>query len=90
MAELKPCPFCGYVFPEFIEARTENDKPTYSVRCGRCGTGIFRAKINRKGEVWDSFRSTDEAVKAWNRRTDMCIFEERDDETEGYNIILGD
>ena len=61
--KLKPCPFCGGEARR-IYATQYDDSRSYSVMCISCRTAIFRPK---KGE-WDSYRSIDEAIEAWNRR----------------------
>lgn len=65
--KLKPCPFCGGK-AERIEARIDDDKKTYSVICTNCMTGIFRPRM--KGMEWFAYKTEQEAIKAWNRRTD--------------------
>ena len=68
MYKIKSCPFCGYDSPEPIEARSDGSEPTFAVRCPKCGTGIFRARIVVDDEAWEPYNSMDEAVKAWTRR----------------------
>ena len=67
MAELKPCPFCGgsakiYYAP----ANLLNDIPCFGVCCERCNVMIGTVAANRT----DFFRTANDAVDAWNRRTD--------------------
>jgi Lar family restriction alleviation protein len=53
--KLKPCPFCGssHVLAEDFE---EFDMGMYWIRCGDCGAGCSTKD------------TTEEAIKAWNRR----------------------
>jgi Lar family restriction alleviation protein len=55
--KLKPCPFCGssHVLAEDFE---EFDMGMYWIRCGDCGAGCSTKD------------TTEEAIKAWNRRAE--------------------
>ncbi|MBR4016353.1 MAG: Lar family restriction alleviation protein [Oscillospiraceae bacterium] len=61
--ELKPCPFCGAkselcMEPWDFEKREPAKDAKYVVECGEC--------LSRT----DTYNSEDEAIEAWNRRTD--------------------
>ena len=78
MTELKPCPFCGGE-AEPIVARVDESTKTYSVICTQCYTGIFRPRM--KGMEWCAYRTENEAIDAWNKRTscDTCAMYYPDD-----------
>lgn len=56
MAELKPCPFCG---SKEVRMRFDSVFESYYVACKKCGA-----------DVHQFYGLKDEAVKAWNRRTE--------------------
>lgn len=64
MDNLKPCPFCG---GEAVIS-LNGDKPGYRgtmVMCGNCGARTKFFTISTE------YGSTEEAVKAWNTRSEM-------------------
>lgn len=67
MCELKRCPFCGGK-SSLAEAITEEGERFFSVICVNCVTGIFKPKISSINEEWSGFKTSEEAVNAWNRR----------------------
>lgn len=54
MAELKPCPFCGWKPMIIVDEKTEEK---FGVKCFSC-YGMIEPRKETK----------DEAIKAWNRR----------------------
>ena len=58
MAELKPCPFCGYKGVEILADDNEHLYYRYFSQCQRCGAGAKRG------------HTKEDAVKEWNRRAD--------------------
>ena len=56
MAELKPCPFCGYKGIEILKSENEYLYYPYISQCQMCGASA------RCG------RTKQEAIEAWNRR----------------------
>lgn len=58
MAELKPCPFCGYKGIEILTDGNEYLYYRYFSQCQRCGAGAKRG------------HTKEDAVKEWNRRVD--------------------
>ena len=58
MAELKPCPFCGYKRVAILEDENEYLAYRYSSQCQKCGASA------RMG------RTKQEAIEAWNRRAE--------------------
>ena len=65
MAELLRCPFCNGTARE-IYAVQDDGETSYSVMCVSCRVAIFRPRISE----WDSYRTREEAIAAWNRRYD--------------------
>ncbi len=59
MAELKPCPFCGYKGVEILADDNEHLYYRYFSQCQRCGAGAKRG------------HTKEDAVKEWNRRAEM-------------------
>ena len=59
LKDLKPCPFCGDVY--IMVRMTTNGK--YSVGCNTLNCIALHC-------TGKTYRSYDEAVKAWNRRTE--------------------
>lgn len=61
MAELKPCPFCGG--EAFVYARYDSiwrgDPTDYTVICKNCHAGVR-----------NYFLTAQEAIEAWNKRTE--------------------
>lgn len=82
MAELKPCPFCGYANPKMTEKRSGGYRRTgdmFQILCGKCKARgpIFTGKYLESGEFGrrkytpDSAATTEakqKAIDAWNRR----------------------
>lgn len=84
MADLKPCPFCGYDKAKITKKRSGNNRRTgdyVQVICHRCKARgpIFEAKYDVKLHSWgDSLYAVENpvvtayteqrAVEAWNRR----------------------
>lgn len=58
MAELKPCPFCGYKGVEILADDNEHLYYRYFSQCQRCGAGAKRG------------HTKEDAAKEWNRRAD--------------------
>ena len=56
MAELKPCPFCGYKGVEILADDNKYLYYRYFSQCQRCGAGAKRG------------HTKEDAVKEWNRR----------------------
>ena len=56
MAELKPCPFCGYKGVEIFADDNEYLYYRYFSQCQKCGASAKRG------------HTKEDAVKAWNRR----------------------
>lgn len=56
MAELKPCPFCGY--PAYIHY----DDFTSFVKCSACGAMTEKHNYNERGDIKQI------AINEWNRR----------------------
>lgn len=63
MAELKPCPFCGYKGIEILTDDNEYLYYRYFSQCQRCGAGAKRG------------HTKEDAVKEWNRRAAEPIVE---------------
>ena len=65
--ELKPCPFCGGKAGRVHS--TQYDE-CFSVICQQCGIIIGSYEQNKSGK-WENlfFKSPEEAVRAWNRRS---------------------
>lgn len=64
MAELKPCPFCGGIARicdhKFYNGKTKDfSYHNYGVKCIVCFA-----------QIWQFYNTKEEAVDAWNRRTD--------------------
>ena len=59
MAELKPCPFCGYKGVEILADDNKYLYYRYFSQCQRCGAGAKRG------------HTKEDAVKEWNRRAEM-------------------
>ena len=63
MNELKPCPFCNR------EAEiTQCQYNDYYVTCKNCG-----CQLGQDGVAYNDFGTKEEAIKAWNTRTDVSI-----------------
>ena len=62
MEELKPCPFCGG------KANIIQSDISYSIRCSKCGVGIFRPRMGES--EWCAFHTIKETTDAWNRRAE--------------------
>lgn len=58
MAELKPCPFCGYKGVEILADDNEYLYYRFFSQCQKCGAGAKRG------------HTKEDAVKEWNRRAD--------------------
>lgn len=58
MAELKPCPFCGYKSVEILEDDNEYLYYRFFTQCQKCGAGAKRG------------HTEEDAAKEWNRRAD--------------------
>lgn len=66
---LKPCPKCGYDYPELISAFSA---PESFVRCPRCHY------------IPEFYSNTDNAIKKWNEIEDL-VNEDNDDKTDNKN-----
>lgn len=64
---LRPCPFCGGEAVDLM-GKTKDGRTTYTVCCINCRTAIFRPTLSTLPNVWDGYKSIDEAAQAWNRR----------------------
>lgn len=58
MADLKPCPFCGYKGVEILADDNKYLYYRYFSQCQRCGAGAKRG------------HTKEDAAKEWNRRAD--------------------
>ena len=67
---LQNCPFCGSDDVGVIEAKMDNEQEThtFSVCCMKCNTSIFRPNFGANEIV--AYLSAEEAVKAWNKRSE--------------------
>ena len=75
MAELKPCPFCGSISTYYARRQVRADifdlnQKIWKLYCTQCGAST------------DYFKTTKEAIEAWNRRVDPI-------QANDYEIVLG-
>lgn len=68
LIELKPCPFCGGKAAIGYGQSEYDDVISISVLCQTCRIGIFQYRTD-PNEVYDGFKTEQEAADAWNRRT---------------------
>ena len=61
---LKPCPFCGGT------AKVQRSYGFYKVYCTECKATNLKLVVG--GTCLDSYKTRQEAIEAWNRRTDNC------------------
>lgn len=69
MEELEPCPFCGEEAKVAEEGSWTDQSIFYSVFCIRCRSQIY----------W--FKTTEEAIEAWNTRAERTCEGHRCEET---------
>ena len=66
---LLPCPFCGEKKLLDVSVKEHTDRPYYKyvgfVDCLNCFAGV-----HTHGFLWDEDEAIDEAIKAWNRRSE--------------------
>lgn len=65
MKLLKPCPFCGGI--AYVMRLKQSVSPRYFVACGNSAERYIAAEHWVFGRF---FSTQEEAVEAWNRRTD--------------------
>lgn len=65
--ELKPCPFCGK--DDIVKSCVPLDYPTCNVKayvtCNNCN-----AELSKNGNVKNSNKLLNDAIKMWNRRAE--------------------
>lgn len=81
--ELKPCPFCGGEAKAFFC----EESGTYDVQCQQCGALPFLGRKRGSGR----FKSMDDVIAAWNRRTERtCRPEVCDDGAVAWGVYCSE